>query len=245
MSIPKILHQTISNKECLHSLVKENIREISIINRDWEYRLYDDEDRCTFIRKYYGTSFLNLYEKIDPAYGAARADFFRYLLIYEHGGVYLDIKSSVKKRLNEVLTEKETYILSHWQSCSDERYKGWGSHPEFGIENEFQQWHIIAEPKHPFLKSVIDVVTHNLENYDASRDGVGQLGVLALTGPIAYTRAIIPMLHYCEHRIVNIYSLGFEYSIFATENNETDHIRIYPQHYTKLTIPIVKETPNK
>ena len=39
--------------------------------------------------------------------------FFRYLLMYEIGGVYLDIKSTANKKLDDVLEENDAFILSH------------------------------------------------------------------------------------------------------------------------------------
>ena len=50
-----------------------------------------------YIRREYGESILSCYLRIDPVYGAARADLFRYLLLYRTGGVYLDIKSAARR----------------------------------------------------------------------------------------------------------------------------------------------------
>ncbi|MCA3362157.1 MAG: hypothetical protein INF74_09420, partial [Roseomonas sp.] len=62
------------------------------MNPDWEYRLYEDADCERFIRENYDAETFKLFRSIHPDYGAARADFFRYLLLYRLGGVYLDIK---------------------------------------------------------------------------------------------------------------------------------------------------------
>ena len=34
---------------------------------------------------------LNIYNSIDESYGPCRADLFRYLILYDKGGIYLDI----------------------------------------------------------------------------------------------------------------------------------------------------------
>src|ERR1700723_370599 len=95
MTIPRIIHQTVPDKANLDDLISQNILHLKSMNRAWDYRLYDDKDCARFIADRYGAVMLSYYESITPRYGAARADLFRYLLIYEYGGVYLDIKSTI------------------------------------------------------------------------------------------------------------------------------------------------------
>ena len=63
----------------------------------------DDADINEYIGRAYGERLLGEFNRISPSYGATRADFFRYLLLYREGGVYLDIKSSMERPLDEVL----------------------------------------------------------------------------------------------------------------------------------------------
>jgi mannosyltransferase OCH1-like enzyme len=186
---------------------------------------------------------LNYYENINPMYGAARADLFRYLLIYEYGGVYLDIKSTIVNPLDDVLRPDDDYLLSKWRNGPGEDYEGWGTYyPKIdGIESEYQQWHIVASARHPFLKAVIEKVRHNIDRYSPFTDGVGKNGVMKLTGPIAYTSAIEPILAHHKHRLLDIEDLGFRYSIIPSENhNQYGHVKLFKNHYTTLTEPIVK-----
>ena len=132
-----------------------------------------------------------------------------------------------------------SFVLSQWRNNDGDCYQGWGRHPEFGVESEYQQWHIIATPRHPFLKSVISTVKTNIDRYDPIRDGVGRIGVLRLTGPIAYTIAIksIKTLH--KHRLVDIIDFGFKYSIFD-DCSISDISHLYGNdHYSNLRRPIV------
>ena len=50
-----------------------------------------------FIFEHYGEDFLSIYQKAGTDYGAAHADFFRYLLFFKCGGVYLGCKSGLTK----------------------------------------------------------------------------------------------------------------------------------------------------
>ena len=79
------------------SRIMNNIDFLIRMNGSWEYRMFDDRECGEFIRNAYGAEMLKLYMSINPAYGAARADLFRYLLIYHYGGVYLDLKSTCTK----------------------------------------------------------------------------------------------------------------------------------------------------
>jgi inositol phosphorylceramide mannosyltransferase catalytic subunit len=236
MAIPKIIHQTLKNKSGISPILEANIQNLSYVNPNWDYRLYDDEDIRKFLLRYYGGDIIRTFDSINPLYGAARADFFRYLLMYEHGGVYLDIKSTSSRRLDDVLCEDDCFILSQW---SNNEGQEWGRHPDCGVESEYQQWHIITTPRHPFLKSVISTVKTNIDRYNPIRDGAGFLGVLRVTGPIAYTLAIKPVTTLHKHRLVNIIDLGFQYSVFGNIMN-ADLADLYGgKHYSRLREPIV------
>jgi mannosyltransferase OCH1-like enzyme len=203
--IPKLIHQTFRDSN-LPKEIQSNIQTLKNHNPGWQHHFYDETDRLLFLRKHCDARILRAYNAINPLYGAARADFFRYLLIYHVGGLYLDIKSSTNRNLDTVTAGKQ-YILSHWDNGPRGTHRKWGLHfPDFP-RGEFQQWHIAAMPKHPFLKSVIDTVLHNIENYHPVHSGVGQAGVIRTTGPIAYTQAIRPLLSHHQYRLQHLSKL--------------------------------------
>ena len=235
--IPKIIHQTFATSALPPELL-ENQKRLKEINPSWEYRFYEDKDIEAFISNNYSARILDYFKRINPAYGAARADFFRYLLVYKCGGVYLDIKSSTLTSLDQVLMDDDAFVLSHWQNKKGEEFEDWGLHSEIGTAHgEFQQWHVIATAGHPFLKAVIENIMRNIDIYLPSLHGVGQHGVIRLTGPIAYTEAILPLLKLHRHRIVDSKAdLRLQYSIY----DKFSHMKIYKKkHYTVLTEPLV------
>jgi hypothetical protein len=242
-AIPRIIHQTHADaRESLPFILEENVRRIKELNPGWEHRLYDDEDITEFIESTYGSRVLDYYQRLNVKYGAARADLFRYLLLYRHGGVYLDIKASLEKPLDNVLLPDDVYLLSRWRNRKGEEFEGWGIHNRlrhFGRQ-EFQQWHIIAAPGHAFLRAVIERVLHNIDSYSPAFDDTGRNGVLGLTGPIAYTLAITPLLNQYRHRLVGSHDeLGLVYSVFSSAVWEA-HKSVFKYHYTDLTEPVVK-----
>lgn len=242
--IPQVIHQTYflsPQDELFPEELRENVERLKALNPNWEYRFYNDDDIISYIKKHY-PNLLVFYERIDPSYGAARADFFRYLLIYNEGGVYLDIKSNVSRPLKDIIQKDDKYLLSHWPSYLPARLRGVHSGITHPI-GEYQQWHIVSVPGHPFLKNVINNVCWNIENYNPIFHDFGTWGVLNLTGPIAYTEAIYPIVDNYEHRIERDNTvLGFEYYSLNDDRGKgrCGHHEIFSRrHYSKNENPIV------
>ncbi len=236
MTIPRILHQTYASLAELPTELHENRERIRALNPGWTLKFYDDDAVEAYIAKHYEANILALYQRINPRYGAVRADLFRYLLMYREGGVYLDIKSAMDRPLDDVLLSNERYVLSFWPPAQGEPHKFWGNHPELLSHDlgEFQQWHLIAAPGHMFLKAVINNVLTNIMRYRVSSHGVGRTGVLRISGPIAYTLAITPLLHKAPHRMVaNHWEIGLRYSVLK------QHGTNLRPHYSTLSEPIV------
>lgn len=235
--IPRTIVQVFLGK-ALPEPLKRNGEYLTALNPGWTLELYDDDRVVSYIREHFGSDVERSYLAIAPAYGAARADFFRYLRIYAGGGVYLDAKSSLSRPLDEILEPDEAFLLCQWANRPGEAREGFGSHAELKgvVGGEFQQWHVIARPGHPFLAAVIERVLGNIRSYSPWRLGVGGNGVWRTTGPIAYTRAIAPILANHPHRLVrDETSVGLLYSIGSGYVHQ-DHFR---NHYTVLGSAIV------
>jgi len=232
--IARHLHQTFPTDQLPEDLqrVVGNLRRD---NPDYDYHLWTDAEIPEFIHSHYGESVRDIYLSIHPDYGAARADFFRYLLIYKLGGVYLDIKSATRLPLSNLIRPDDQYLLSQWQDDGEGIEAWWGEHPElYNVPGgEFQQWHVIAAAGHPLLERVINRVLANLATYDPRYAGVGKLAVLRMTGPVAYTLGILPGLTNAPHRQFNA-QLALTYS--AVER----HGRFFPRHYSILSEPLLR-----
>jgi mannosyltransferase OCH1-like enzyme len=240
--VPRIIHQTYRDAASLPPEIRASIDDLRARNPGWEYRFHDDAAVARFIRDAYGEAVFRQFERIDRRYGAARADLFRYLLMYHTGGVYLDIKSTVTRPLDEIVRPDDRLILTQWPR--EGRFEGAGRHDwEFAgkIEGgEFQQWHLICAPGHPGLRAVIQAVLRNITCYVPSMHGTGRNAVLRVTGPIAYTLALLPVLARVSHRRVENHEiLGLDYSVY---DGNADHKRLFATHYTELTAPIVRPT---
>ena len=238
--IPRIIHQTHYTADFPQEL-KDSIAALRAANPGWDYRFYGDSDIEQFIRKEYSDDFFRFYCRIDPSYGAARADLFRYLLMYKVGGVYLDIKSIFTRPIDEILRPGDRYLLAGWHNAQGEEFAGWGTSPEVRkiLPSEYQQWHIVAAPGHPFLRAVINKVLINIESYRPWRHGVGYEGVYAITGPVAYTLAIHPLIQHHRYRYERYNdAFSLRYSIYGFYG----HHKLFKSHYVKEIKPVVVMT---
>jgi mannosyltransferase OCH1-like enzyme len=150
MKIPKIIHQTWIFKNDDHI---KSLRDIWLgHNPDYEYFIYDDEDNLKFIKENFNERIYNCYSRILN--GSAKADFFRYAVLYIKGGVYLDIDFLPKASLSDCIEENDELIITHDDQVSRrDVYKN-------GVFNAF----ICAKPKHELLIILINQICEYIEN---------------------------------------------------------------------------------
>jgi mannosyltransferase OCH1-like enzyme len=171
--------------------IADNPNSLKTQNPDWTYTIYDDDDILDLVRDEYGSSILSTYLNVSPLYGAARADLFRYLLMYKMGGIYLDIKSTSIRPFSDALTLDEGFVLSHWRNGPGQEFQGSGIHPELAAlpGGEFQQWFIICKPSHPYLAAVIERVLENIARYRPWRGGVALAFCVSLARSLIRSRS--------------------------------------------------------
>lgn len=235
-NIPKIIHQTYFTKN-LPKEIYQVVEKLKRLNKNYEYRFYDDTDIIEYIKLHFNKRYLEAFLSINPLHGAAKADFFRYLVLYNEGGIYLDIKSSCSVPFDQLISDDDRYFISQWQNLHGQPHEGFGlnyKELKFIQGGEYQQWYLIAEPKSPFLKKVIDNVLNNIENYAPWKyglSGYGKMGVLNVTGPIAYTLAIHPLLNQYQYRFSR-FDKDF-YLVYNALDNSQCHTKIL-NHYSKI-----------
>ena len=207
--IPKIIHQTWKSDKIdkeLYDIINHNLD----LNPEYEYRFYTDEDMENYIKHNCSPSEYKAYKKINPKYGAARADLFRYLVIYYEGGIYLDIKSKILQPLRLFIKPDYTNLV------------GW-------MWNEYVNWWLIYEKKSPLMREVINQVLENINTYDIDKVGVGKPAVLQVTGP-RITTEILKKHKDSIHLIPN--DKYFNYS--GLKGGHDGHLNAHHRTYKKL-----------
>ena len=237
MTIPKVIYQTISHVTNLRPEYIQNRELIAKLNPNWQMKLFTDQDIHDFIIDEFGKQIFGYYSKINSDYGAARADFFRYLVIYKCGGLYLDIKSSALKSLDSVIEDSDEFITSNWPLSIDGVDTSlWGMHKNLA-HVEYQNWFILSAPGSKILEEVIESVCANIRNYNPFRNGVGRMAVLETTGPVAYSKVVHKYVMSGQARLASNEQLGLKYTIYNIESRA--HASGGPKNYRYLLTPLV------
>ncbi len=164
MSIPRVIFQTYYTAS-LPLVTRFFIWRMKKQNPDFQYEFYDDDKIESFLKEECDEKIFNAYKRITI--GAAKADFFRYNILFKKGGVYLDIDSTTVKSLNGLILESDQAIISK------ERNPGM-----------YVQWALIYKAGHPFLARTIEKIINNIDNNRFPND------VHQMTGPSVYSLAI-------------------------------------------------------
>ena len=214
MAIPKIIHQTFKSSK-LPFLTRWHISRLKRRNPEYSYEFYDDERILKFLSEEYGNPVLSAYQKLNI--GAAKADFFRYAVLYKKGGVYLDIDCKVNNPLDEFIRDDDSALLSPEKNPSI-----------------FVQWAMIYEPGHPFLKRTLEMILDNIANNSYPHD------VHRMTGPYIYTNAINDCLNKdctIPHRIQ-----GIEYAPYMRDKYKLAKFVLYQNRSEHWKIKQVENT---
>lgn len=116
------------------------------------------EDRSDFIRSNFSAEIFESYSRIQI--GAAQADFWRLLVLYKHGGVYMDIDAHLIWPLSLLVKNKQTelYILIK--------------------KGEISTYFIASKNNNTNIKKMIDIILKNIEEnkikniYDLTGPGI-------------------------------------------------------------------------
>jgi mannosyltransferase OCH1-like enzyme len=107
--IPLKIYQTWHTKN-LPPIMKNNVEKLKYLHPRFEHFLFDDNDCRDFIKNNFNIEVLNAFDRLIP--GAYKADLWRYCVLYQNGGIYLDIKyGSINSFRFIELTEKEHWVL--------------------------------------------------------------------------------------------------------------------------------------
>ena len=96
--LPKIIHQAYVPRSRLTPELRENISWIRRAHPGWEHRFYGEHEVEGFVWEHYGPRVARYFERISPTYNVVKVDLFKYLLIYQAGGVYLELFHSNAQR---------------------------------------------------------------------------------------------------------------------------------------------------
>ncbi len=218
MAIPKVIYQTFKTND-IPWLTKLYIWIFRRKNPAYEYVFFDDPAVDHFIQTNFSERVYHAYSQLQI--GAAKADFFRYAILYKNGGIYLDLDSDILVNLDKYIFPSDSAVIAR----------------EKNHQNLFAQWGLIFEKEHPFLEKTIQYMVENIEQNAFPHD------VHAMTGPTVYTRGIEDVMK--EHPEVGYRIVDFDYKGMLQFKYRLGKLLIYrdrKNHWKKLQqrIPVVR-----
>jgi len=241
--IPSIVHQTFCNTNLPVDIVNA-INNNKQKCKECIFLFYDDNDCDKLIRENFHEDIYNAYKKINPVYGAMRADFFRYCVLYLHGGIYLDIKSKINVSVFKLINKDDICLLDilHYD------LEPWRS-----IAPAYEQWILIFAPRHPYLLSMINLMINYINKehtptiiYGRVLNKKGQ--ILNITGPDAFTKAVNMVID-SNKNLNNPLHRNIDYYKYFDLNYNSSYRNMYKinnrKHYSEGNEPIYITDANK
>lgn len=162
--IPKIIYQTWKTNT-FHPTIQTRIDDMKKYYQGYEYQFFLDDDMDDFVNNNFDKDIINCYNSLNIR--VAKVDFWRYLILYKHGGIYLDMDSGIHHPLNDLIKDDDDAIIT-----------------AEGNPNLYVQWALIFKKEHPILKKTIEIVTENIKMNKYPHD------IHKMTGPTAFTLAV-------------------------------------------------------
>ena len=130
--IPKTIIQTWKSKTELPPFYNKYYNQTKELCPDYEILLFDDNDIHTFVNENYPGDIANCFNSLKSI--VCKTDFWRYLYLYKHGGIYIDIDSAIIKNIDDLISDNDAVFTR-----------------EQNPPHTFIQWCLIYCDNHPIL----------------------------------------------------------------------------------------------
>jgi mannosyltransferase OCH1-like enzyme len=164
--IPRIIMQTWKTKT-LPSQWQASQDAILRLLPHWTYHLLTDADNLSFVKSHF-PDFLATFTGFE--YDIQRADAIRYMWLYVHGGVYLDLDIKILRPLDDLFHHKSDLYIVKSKIMS----------------NVYTNAFMAARPGLPIMLRCLELMKAGNSWWHCGK----HLRVINLTGPHMFTRAI-------------------------------------------------------
>jgi len=174
--IPKVLYQT-SKSRCMHSDIAPlmNAWRSPDFLPGYSFLLHDDEamDNFLFDKERWESTFPSLHlalKCIDKIHNPTiKADIWRYLVLWEYGGMYadLDFIPRIGEGFNHLIHPDDDPFTHHSIHPDDDGLfytRGGGEDEDFEAKGFLAQMFLIASPHHPLMYYAVHAAVRNLLN---------------------------------------------------------------------------------
>lgn len=142
--IPKTIYQTwktqnLPNKlEKLHSSMRKK-------NPEYKHIIYTDEQMDDYMQANAEKEIYKIYLKLNHI--VAKADIWRYTILLNNGGIYLDIDSEITGSLENLISPSDKAIITAEKN-----------------KNLFVQWALLFEKNHIILENTLNNIIRDIHN---------------------------------------------------------------------------------
>lgn len=149
-NIPKVIYQCYHDKSKIPQKVYNNIQKFA---PNYKHVVYNDDECKSFIKKNYGQKYINIFNYLLKKFPAFGADFWRYLILYKYGGIYLDIKIELIEPMDDTINRigKSSFATILGRQRHTPPLLRW-----YQPACAAMQGVIFSSPSHPILKLCID-----------------------------------------------------------------------------------------
>ena len=165
MKIPKKIYQVWHDKNP-KPVFQEYIQKMLNINPGYDYELFGEDDIDNFVNNNFDSDIRYCYSQLNII--TAKVDFWRYLILYKNGGIYIDIDSTFLRPLDDLIKDNDDAIITR----------------EPNTPYEYVQWALFFCKNHPILEKTIQNVIFHIKNR-LFENNVGRM-----TGPYPFTLAV-------------------------------------------------------
>lgn len=189
-SIPNIVYQVWVNRNVPEKLAR-SIQQFRDHNPNFSFILYDDEQRDQYMLQRWGDhKIYPIFKKL--VFQPAKADIFRYCLLFDKGGFYFDIKSGLKTSIDSVVPKQSKGILSYEiNDIPEEELIHLNKKNYLHYPNKIcLQWGLGFCAGHPILQAMIDTIVQRYPEFQNKVFANPKMAILKFTGPILLTHII-------------------------------------------------------
>lgn len=155
----------------LDEVMKYVFYDMTEKNPHYQLFYFSDDDCINYIRDYYGEEYFHTYDSVVPT--AYKADFWRYLIIYKHGGCYGDFSQVMIATFDSIINGMDRVFVVDTPEAPNALY------------NAF----MCAKPGDVIVKKAIDITKHNIDNK------LYGFNTLDVTGPRVFGRAFSEVVY--------------------------------------------------
>lgn len=148
--IPKTIYQTWSTQNLPNKLYKLHKKMLKF-NPDYQHIIYTDDQMNDYMISNADKEIQDIFWKMNHV--VAKADIWRYTILFNKGGIYLDIDSEITGSLSSLIDKNDEAIIT----------------PEIH-ENLFIQWGLIFDKGHVILEETLNNILRDVKNGDNQYD---------------------------------------------------------------------------